>query len=123
MNTFKFDEKKVEQLKLNINGVKFEFNPHTLEVQEAVRDFVNRQKPILAKFQDKNITEQELNEQSYKTCVLVKETVNKILGKRSYERIFKDRSANYEEHMKLVEFMFNAMEEFASEHPNRQITH
>lgn len=123
MNTFKFDERKVEQLKLNINGVKFEFNPHTLEVQEATRDFVNRQNSILVKIQDKKITEEELNEQTYRSCVLVKETVNKILGKRSYERIFKDRSANYEEHMKLVEFMFNAMKEFASEHPNRQITH
>lgn len=123
MNTFKFDEKKVEQLKVDINGVKFEFNPHTLEVQEAVRDFVNRQNSILAKFQDKNITEQELNEQTYKACVLVKETVNKILGKRSYERIFKGRSAEYEENMKLAEFLFNTIKEFASEHSNRQVTH
>lgn len=123
MTAFKFDEKKAELLKLDINGVKFAFNPRTIEVQEVIREFVNRHNLILTKMQDKGVTEEELNEQTYRACIVVKDTINKMLGKRSYERIFKNRTADYDEHMKLAEFLFKEIKDFSSEYSNRQTTH
>lgn len=118
MKTYKFDEKKVEQFKIDINGVKFEFNPQTLEVQEAIRDFNSRLNPIIAKLDSKDITEQELYELTYRACIVTKETINKILGKRAYERIFKNRSADYLENMNLMRFFFKEIKEFSNEHSN-----
>lgn len=110
---FTFDKKEQKLLTVEIEGKKFTFNPHTLTVTKASERFTKCQQPLINKMKAKGLTQKELDDMVIKSCTLVKETINSILGKGSYERIFAGRTVDFEEHHKLVIYVFEEITQFA----------
>ena len=46
---------------------------------------------------------------------MIKETLNQILGKGAYERIFAGRTMDFYEHQKVIEFLFTEITEFSKQ--------
>lgn len=113
MHKFTFDKKEQKLLTVEINGLKFLFNPHTLQTKTASEKFVKCQKPFINKLKQKDISQKELDDVVIKSCALVRNTVNDILGKKAYERIFAGRTVDFEEHQKLITFLFEEITEFS----------
>lgn len=117
MKQFKLEERKAELLTLEIQGKTYSFNPKSLVVQTAVEKFNTCQQPLIKKLEKGNMSKEELNKAAIQSCRLVQETVNKILGKNTYEKMFAKRSIDFEENQQLMIFIFQAITEFYHEHP------
>ena len=117
MNKFAFGKKEPKVLKVEINGKAYSFNPYTLTVQKASEKFVKCQRSIIDSL-GKKPSQKELDRIVLKACSLVRETVNQILGKGSYEKIFSGRTVDFKEHQKLMEFLFEEITKFCKENPN-----
>lgn len=113
MNKFTFDKKEQRLLVVEIEGKKFSFNPLALNVAKASERFVKCQQPFVNKLKEKNIAKKDLDQLVIKSCTLVRETVNSILGKGAYERIFANRTVNFEEHQNLMTYLFEEITEFS----------
>lgn len=116
MNKFIFDKKEQRQLQVDINDRVYTLNPYTLAVKKASEKFVKCQQPIINKIKQ-HPSEEELDRIIVQSCSLVRETMNQILGKGSYEKIFAGRTLDFEEHQKLIEFLFNEIAEFCKQNP------
>lgn len=117
MNKFTFDKKEPKLLKVEVNGKVFQFNPYTLAVSKASEKFVKCQEPIIKKLEDKP-SKKDLDDLVIKSCSLVRETVNQILGKGAYEKIFAGRTVDFTEHQKLIEFLFTEITTHCKNNPN-----
>lgn len=116
MNKFIFDKKEQKLLQVEIANKQFSLNPYTLAVKKATEKFVKCQKPLIEKI-SKRPSEKELDRIIIQSCSLVRETINQILGKGSYERIFAGRTLDFNEHQKLIEFLFNEIADFCKHNP------
>lgn len=115
MKKFVFDNvEKPELLKLEINGKNFTFNPMSLNVKRASEKFIKGQEYLVKKIKKGNLTQEETADVVYKSCELVRETVNFILGKNAYEKIFDGRTIDFEENQKLITFIFQEINDFTS---------
>lgn len=117
MNKFTFGKKEQKLLAVDINGRTFRFNPYTLAVQKASEKFTKCQQPLINALK-KNPTQQDLQKLVLRSCSLIRDTVNQILGKGSYERIFAGRTADFKEHQDLMVFLFEEITEFCKANPN-----
>lgn len=123
MNKFTFDKKEQKQLEIQIEDKKFTFNPYSLTVTKACEKFTKCQQPLVNRIKalkskkDSDLKEKEIKDIVLKCCNLVRDTVNQILGKGAYERIFAGRTVNFYEHQKLIEFVFNEITEFIKHNP------
>lgn len=119
MRKFEFEkQEKPELLKLEINGRNFTFNPMSLNVKRASDKFVKGQQFLVKKIKKDNLKQEEVNEIVYKSCDLVRETINYILGNGAYEKIFEGRTIDFEENQKLITFLFEEVTKFTQ---NRSI--
>lgn len=116
MNTFTFDKKEQKLLQIEINRKYFEINPYTLAVKTASEKFVNCQQPLIERIQKKP-TGKELDSIITKACSLVRDTINQVLGKGAYDKIFAGRSMDFNEHQKVIEFLFHEIAEFCKQNP------
>lgn len=114
MNKFTFDKKEQKLLTVEIEGKVFRFNPHTLVVKMASEKFVKCQEPLINKMKKKNLSKKELDDVVIRSCSLVRETVNNILGKGAYEKIFKNRTVDFYDHQNLITFLFNEILAFSN---------
>lgn len=115
MRKFVFEKnEKPELLKLEINGKNFTFNPMSLSVKKASEKFIKGQEYIVRRIKKGDLTQDEVAQMVYKSCDLVRETVNYILGKGSYEKIFDGRTIDFEENQKLITYLFQEITEFTS---------
>lgn len=112
MNKFTFDKKEQKLLTVEIQGKRFTFNPNTLATKKASEKFVKCQAPLVKMTKRKDLNQKELSDLVLKSCSLVKETVNSILGKNAYNRIFEGRTVDFFEHQKLITFLFEEIAEF-----------
>lgn len=112
MNKFTFDKKEQKLLTVEIQGKRFTFNPNTLATKKASEKFVKCQAPIIKRLEKKGLSQKELSDIVVQSCSLVKETVNSILGKNAYNRIFEGRTVDFDEHQKLMTFLFEEITEF-----------
>lgn len=123
MNKFTFDKKEQKQLEIQIEDKKFHFNPYSLTVTKACEKFTKCQQPLVNRMKvlkskkDNELKEKELKDIALKCCNLVRDTVNQILGKGAYERIFSGRTVDFYEHQKVIEFIFNEITEFVKQNP------
>lgn len=120
MNKFSFDKKEPKLLKIQIEGHKFAFNPYTLTVKKAAERFTKCQEPLVNRIKKKNVSKKDTEDIVFKSCILVKETVNSILGKGSYEKIFGGRTVDFLEHQQLIAFLFEEITKFSKENPVEQ---
>lgn len=116
MNTFTFDKKDQKLLEVEINEKIFALNPYTLAVKKASEKFVNCQQPLIDRIRKKP-SEEELDHIIIQSCSLVRETINQVLGKGAYDRIFAGRTLDFSEHQKVIEFLFNEIAEFCKQNP------
>lgn len=116
MNKFTFDKKEQNLLQIQINNKLFTLNPYTLAVKKATEKFVKCQQPLIEKMSAKP-TAAELDRILIQSCSLIKETINQILGKGAYEKIFSGRTLDFSEHQKLIEFLFHEITEFCQNNP------
>lgn len=114
---FNFDKKEQKLLTIEIEGKKFSFNPFSLAVPKASEKFTKCQPVLINKLKSKNLTQKDLSDIVIKSCILVKETVNSILGKGSHERIFAGRTVDFEEHQKLMIYLFDEITAFSKANP------
>lgn len=113
MRKFEFEkQEKPEMLKLEINHKNFTFNPMSLTVKKASEKFIKGQEFLVKKIKKGNLTQEETADIVYKSCDLVRETVNYILGKGAYEKIFDGRTIDFEENQKLITFLFQEITDF-----------
>ncbi|MGX8834931.1 hypothetical protein ACWG0P_12085 [Amedibacillus sp. YH-ame6] len=113
MRKFVFEKQdKPELLKLEINGKNFTFNPMSLSVKKASEKFVKGQEFLVKRIKKGNMSKEEVADVVYKSCDLVRESVNYILGKGSYDKIFDGRTIDFEENQKLITFLFQEITEF-----------
>ena len=68
----------------------------------------------------KNLSKKELDDVVIRSCSLVRETVNNILGKGAYEKIFKNRTVDFYDHQNLITFLFNEILAFSNEDSKKQ---
>lgn len=116
MSKFVFDkQEKPELLKLEINGKNFTFNPMALNVKKASEKFVKGQELLVRKIKKGNLAKEEVADIVYKSCDLVRETINCILGKNAYEKIFDGRTIDFEENQKLITYLFQEITEFTQQ--------
>lgn len=113
MSKFTFDKKEPVLLTLEIDGKEYHFNPHTLGVKVASERFVKCQQPLVNTIKNKKVTQKELESLVIKSCTLVKETVNSIIGKGTYEKIFAGRTVDFVEHQKLMSYLFEEIAAFS----------
>lgn len=118
MKKFTFDKKEQKLLTVEIEGKRFTFNPNTLAAKKASEKFVKCQAPIIKRLEKEGLSQKELNDIVIQSCSLVKETVNSILGKNAYNRIFEGRTVDFDEHQKLITFLFEEITNFVSKNPN-----
>ena len=118
MSKFTFDKKEQKLLVVEIEGKRFSFNPYTLTVKKAQEKFVKCNEVLINRSKKKNLTQQEIERIVIDSCSLVKDTINSILGKGSYERIFKGRTIDFYEHQNLISFLFEEIITFCKENPN-----
>lgn len=115
MRKFVFEKnEKPELLKLEIDGKNFTFNPMSLSVKRASEKFIKGQEYIVKKIKKGDLAQEEVAQLVYKSCDLVRETVNYILGKGAYEKIFDGRTIDFEENQKLITYLFQEITEFTS---------
>lgn len=120
MSKFEFKKnEKPELLKLEINGKNYSFNPLSLSVKRASEKFLKGQKVLMRKSKKENLKQEEVSEIVYKSCDLVRETIDLILGTGVYEKIFGGRTMDFEENQELITFIF---QEIASFTKNKQLT-
>lgn len=113
MGKFVFEkQEKPELLKLEIGSKNFTFNPMSLTVKKASEKFVKGQEFLVKKIKKGNLSKEEVADIVYKSCDLVRETINYILGKGAYEKIFDGRTIDFEENQKLITFLFQEINEF-----------
>lgn len=113
MRKFVFEkQEKPEMLKLEIGGKNFTFNPMSLSVKRASEKFVKGQELLVKKIKKGDLSQEQTADIVYKSCDLVRETVNFMLGKNSYERIFEGRTIDFEENQKLITFLFQEITDF-----------
>lgn len=116
MSKFTFDKKEPKLLELEIEGKIFRFNPYSLTAKKAAERFVVCQQQILNALKKHQETK-ELEKLVLKSCNLVRETINRMIGKGAYERIFDGRTVDFEEHQKLITFIFEEITEFSKKNP------
>lgn len=116
MSKFTFDKKEPKLLKLEIEGKTFRFNPHSLAVAKAAERFTRCQEPIINALKKKQ-SEKELERLVFRSCELVRETVNGMLGKNAYEKIFSGRTVDFQEHQHLMTFIFEEITAFCQANP------
>lgn len=116
MNNFTFDKKDRQLLQMDINGKVYTLNPYTLAVKKASMKFVKCQQPLIDRIQKKP-TDKELDRIIMQSCSLVRDTLNQMLGKGAYDKIFAGRTLDFDEHQKIIEFIFNEIAEFCKQHP------
>lgn len=123
MNKFTFDKKEQKLLEVEINGKVYKCNPYSLTVTKACEKFTTCQKPVVnrlnllkSKYGNK-IPQKELTDIVLKACNLVRDTMNQIFGKGSYERIFAGRTVDFYEHQKLIQFALDEITTFVKENP------
>lgn len=119
MNKFTFDKKEPKVLKMEINGKIYKLYPYTLTVKKAAERFTKCQEPMV-KALNKKMSQKELDKLVIQSCNLVRDTVNRMLGKGSYERIFAGRTVDFKEHQDLMTFIFNEITAFCKENPVEQ---
>lgn len=116
MRKFVFDkQEKPELLKLEINGRNFTFNPMALSVKRASEKFIKGQDYLVKRIQKGSQNKEEVADIVYKSCDLVRDTINTILGKGAYEKIFDGRTIDFEENQKLITFLFQEIASFTKE--------
>lgn len=119
MSKFEFkNHEKPELLKLEINGRNYSFNPLSLSVKRASEKFLKGQKILMRKSKKEKLKQEEVSEIVYKSCDLVRETIDLILGSGAYEKIFGGRTMDLEENQELITFIF---QEIASFSKNKQL--
>lgn len=111
MNKFTFDKKKPKLLSIEIDEKTFHINPYTLAVQRASDKFIKCQEPLIQKLKNQP-TKKEMEELIVTSCSLVRDTINQILGKNAYDKLFAGRTLDFSEHQKLIEFLFQEIAEF-----------
>ena len=111
MKGFKFKENKAKVLTLEIEGKKYTFIPNTYEVRNAIEFFNKRNNQIRGKL-SKKLSNKELAAINLKTINLCESTVNAILGKGTYRKIFKGRPVSIEENEELLTYIFESITEF-----------
>ena len=116
MSKFTFDKKEPKLLKLEIEGKIFRFNPYSLAVTKAAERFTQCQEPIINALKKKP-NEKELDKLVLRSCELVRETVNMMLGKNAYEKIFSGRTVDFQEHQMLMTFIFEEITAFCQVNP------
>ena len=116
MSKFTFDKKEPKLLKLEIEGKTFRFNPYSLTVTKAAERFTRCQEPIINALKKKP-NEKELDRLVLRSCELVRETVNRMLGKNAYEKIFYGRTVDFQEHQHLMTFIFEEITAFCQVNP------
>lgn len=121
MNKFTFDKKEQKLLTVEINGKRFSFNPYQLSVTKASERFTKCQQPLVNRIKSKNLTKKDLEDIVLKSCSLVRETVNSILGKGSYEKIFAGRTVDFDEHQKLIIYLFEEITEYVKANPRNLV--
>lgn len=119
MKKFKFDKKEPKLLNIEIEGHRFAFNPYTLAVRKAAERFTKCQEPLVCRVKKKNLSKKEAKDIVIRSCTLVRETINSILGKGAYEKIFYGRTVNFEEHQKLITFLFEEITAFSKANPDQ----
>lgn len=120
MSKFEFKKhEKPELLKLEINGRNYSFNPLSLSVKRASEKFLKGQKILMRKSKKEKLKQEEVSEIVYKSCDLVRETIDLILGPGAYEKIFGGRTMDLEENQELITFIF---QEIASFSKSKQLT-
>ena len=120
MSKFEFkNHEKPELLKLEINGRNYSFNPLSLSVKRASEKFLKGQKILMRKSKKEKLKQEEVSEIVYKSCDLVRETIDLILGSGAYEKIFGGRTMDLEENQELITFIF---QEIASFSKSKQLT-
>lgn len=120
MSKFEFkNHGKPELLKLEINGRNYSFNPLSLSVKRASEKFLKGQKVLMRKSKKEKLKQEEVSEIVYKSCDLVRETIDLILGSGAYEKIFGGRTMDLEENQELITFIF---QEIASFSKSKQLT-
>lgn len=116
MKEFNFKTKDARALTLKINGRNYTFNPESYNAKKATEKFVNVNKVIVAnlkKESKKEIADQKvLDGIALQSCTLVKETIDKILGKNSYDKIFSGRAIDFYENQELMTFIFEEITKF-----------
>lgn len=116
MSKFTFDKKEPKLLKLEIEGKIFRLNPYSLAVTKAAERFTQCQGPIINALKKKP-NEKELDRLVLRSCELVRETVNRMLGKNAYEKIFSGRTVDFQEHQLLMTFIFEEITAFCQVNP------
>ena len=116
MSKFTFDKKKPILLKLEIEGKIFRLNPYSLAVTKAAERFTQCQEPIINALKKKP-NEKELDRLVLRSCELVRETVNRMLGKNAYEKILSGRTLDFQEHQLLMTFIFEEITAFCQVNP------
>lgn len=114
MRKFEFkNQEEVKLLTLTIDGKEYSFNPFSLEVKKASEKYVVCQEPLINNLKKENLSNDELSKIVIASCELVKNTINAVVGKGTYERIFDGRTVNFEEHQELMAFVFDEITEFS----------
>lgn len=118
---FKFDNKKQDTLTINVEGKEFTFNPRSVKVKNALQNFITRQESLNKKMSNENIEEEELQKVQLSSCNVCKDTINAVLGKRTYDIIFADRTIDFEEHHTFITYLFNKIKEY-NEHTDTKVS-
>lgn len=118
MKGFRFKDNKAKVLTLEIEGEKYTFIPNTYEVRNAIEFFNKRNDQIRNKL-SKEATEKELANSNLKLLNLCESTVNAILGKGSYRKIFAGRPVSLDENEELLSYIFTSITDFCNKEADR----
>lgn len=115
MENFKINAEDKHELRIMINGAEYALFPYTLKFMDASEKFVVISEE-LKKESALATTQEERGQVVLKACRLVKETINSILGKNAYQRIFQNMTVNLKQHDELMNYVFEQVIEFKKEH-------
>lgn len=113
MKEFKFKAQKVEELILKIDGKEYTFNPLTYNTKKAMEKYVIMNQTLVNKSKKPNNSKEDLDKIIMDACDLARETVNKILGAKAYDKIFNNRTVIFEEQQELLSYIFESITEFS----------
>ena len=114
MENFKINTEEMHELRIMINGAEYALFPYTLKFMDATEKFVVISEE-LKKESAMATTEEGRGQVVIKACRLVKETINSILGKNAYQKIFNNMTVNLKQHDELMAFVFDKVIEFKKE--------
>ena len=121
MKEFNFKEKKRNDgMSLKIGDAIFNFNPLSAKVISASKVYLNEnaklQEDIDIAKNDTVLSDEEklkkIDKLNLEACESIARTVDGILGNGAYEKIFNDRTVDYDEHTEVVCFIFENLEEY-----------